>query len=152
VYCFDTSALIAAWDERYPTKFFPKFWKHIEKLRDDNRFRLPEAVFDETAKGSGDLHKWLGNEKAAIIGFEPAIQQEAKDILKVHPRLVNASKGRNSADPFVIATAKIKTFTVVTEEGMGSTGKPKIPDVCQLRGVPCIGLIQLIETENWVCG
>lgn len=32
VYCVDTSALIAAWDERYPQDHFPGLWDEIAAL------------------------------------------------------------------------------------------------------------------------
>ena len=41
-------------------------------------------------------------------------------------------RGRNKADPFVIATARAKEIVVVTEEGSwGTKNRPKIPPACQ---------------------
>jgi Domain of unknown function (DUF4411) len=54
--------------------------------------------------------------------------------MTAYPRLVDTSKGRSGADPFVIALAAAANpiMTVVTEE---HPGKTKIPDVCKKEGI-----------------
>jgi hypothetical protein len=74
-------------------------------------------------------------------------------ILAKHPKLVMEKKQRYAADPFVIATAKVKCLTVITDEKATNTlNRPNIPDVCNDYGVLCINLLQLIQSENWVIG
>lgn len=65
-----------------------------------------------------------------------------------YPRLVDTVKGRSGADPFVIALAASgePVMAVVTEE---TPGKQRIPDVCASERIPCMGLADLIERENW---
>jgi hypothetical protein len=65
-----------------------------------------------------------------------------------YPRLVDTSKGRSGADPFVIALAAAANpiMTVVTEE---HPGKTKIPDVCKKEGIKFCNLADLIEQEGW---
>jgi hypothetical protein len=56
--------------------------------------------------------------------------------------------GTPVADPFVIACAKIRQGTVVTEERL----KPhaaKIPNVCQHVSVPCIDLETFMQKQGW---
>lgn len=62
---------------------------------------------------------------------------------------MKATKNRNGADPFVIATALVNGFTVVTEELGGSPTKPKIPSVCTALGVRCINVLQFIREQGW---
>jgi len=46
-------------------------------------------------------------------------------------------KGRNRADAFVIAVARLQGAVVVTGEGAnGTEDKPKIPYICQELKVP----------------
>jgi hypothetical protein len=150
-YCIDTSCLIAAWDERYPPENFPKFWEYLDKLIGAGRVRAPEAVLDETSKRSKELHDWLKERPDLFIGYETDIQLEVKTILAKYPKLVAVKKTAFSADSFIIATAKVKGFVVVTEEGpTGKLQKPNIPDVCRDHGIDCINLIQLIRAEAWV--
>jgi hypothetical protein len=64
--------------------------------------------------------------------------------------LVNPAKQRSEGDPFIIATAQVYQVTVVTgEKKTGKLNKPKIPDVCQELGIPCIGILELIKAEGW---
>jgi hypothetical protein len=152
-YCIDTSSLIAAWDERYPITHFPKFWQLIEQALRTGNIVTTLAVIDELKHKSDDLRKWLVAIDAGIIPLDEDIQIEAAAILQRHPRLVMEKKQRFAADTFVIATARIKKLTIVTEEKpTGSLARPNIPDVCKDYGVLCISLIQLIRKEGWVLG
>ncbi len=149
-YCLDTSSLIAAWDERYPLEHFPRFWDHMDGALDAGRAIVHESVVDELMKRSTDLAKWLKRLPHSIVPFETDIQIKSREILSRHPRLVMAHKTAFAADPFVIATAALRGVKVVSEEGFGSAGKPKIPDVCQAEGPKCIRLLDLIRENSWV--
>lgn len=150
-YCIDTSCLIAAWEERYPPDNFPKFWIYLERLVDEGRVRAPVAVLDETEKKSKDLHAWLKARPALFIDYEEEIQLEVRAILSRYQRLVMEKKQRYAADPFIIATARVKGLTIVTEEKPTfSLNRPNIPDVCRDMGLDCMSLIELIRAEAWV--
>ena len=58
-YCIDTSALIAAWQERYPPENFPRLWERFDELIHDGRLVAPVEVHREIAKRSDELHNWL---------------------------------------------------------------------------------------------
>jgi Domain of unknown function (DUF4411) len=150
-YCIDTSCLIAAWEERYPPENFPKFWDLLHGAIASGRIRAPLAVLDETEKKSKDLHAWLRGRPHLFVQYEEDIQLEVRAVLAKHPRLVMEKKQRYSADPFVIAIAKIRGLTIVTEEHpTGSLTRPNIPDVCRDYHLECISLLQLIRAEAWV--
>lgn len=153
VYCIDTSALIAAWQERYPPENFPRFWERIDSLIADGRLVAPDEVLRETVKRSDELHAWLKDRVRMFRELEDAIQIEATQILSRFPRLVGERKLRTSADPFVIALAKVEGLQLVTEEKpTGSDSRPNIPDVCAALDMTTIGLLQLIRAEKWVIG
>ncbi|THF69393.1 MAG: DUF4411 family protein, partial [Sulfitobacter sp. SK025] len=61
---------------------------------------------------------------------------------------------RTSADPFVIALARVDRLQIVTDERPTSNPKrPNIPDVCAGMGMPnTMNLLQLIQAEKWVVG
>ena len=85
--------------------------------------------------------------------FQPGMQVEAAQILTQFPRLVGEKKLRTSADPFVIALARVKSLQVVTDEKpTGSLARPNIPDVCAQLHMEVMGLLQLIQSEKWVIG
>ena len=154
VYCIDTSALIAAWQERYPIENFPPFWQRLDDLINDGRLTAPVEVLRETSRRSDELHAWLSTRKEMFRELEEALQIEAANVLAQFPRLVGERKLRTSADPFVIALARVDSLRIVTDEKRtGSLQRPNIPDVCDaLRMDPCISLLELIRAENWVLG
>ena len=77
IYCIDTSALIAAWQERYPIENFPPFWKLMDGLISSGRLVAPTEVYNETAKRSDELHKWLGARKSMFRELDEEVQVAA---------------------------------------------------------------------------
>jgi hypothetical protein len=154
IYCIDTSALIAAWQERYPPENFPPFWKRVDDLINSDRLVAPLEVLRETKKRSDELHDWLSEREHMFRELDEKIQDAAAKVLAKFPRLVGELKFRTSADPFVIALARVRKLQIVTDEKpTGNLNRPNIPDVCAELGMaPCVGLLQLIQAENWVIG
>lgn len=153
VYCIDTSSLIAAWQERYPIENFPSFWTKLDALIDDGRLIAPIEVLNETKKRSDELHTWLKARSKMFRELDDAIQIEAAQVLAQFPRLVGERKLRTSADPFVIALARVEGIELVTDEKpTGSAARPNIPDVCMALNMTSIGLLDLIRAEKWIVG
>jgi len=152
-YCIDTSSLIAAWQERYPIDNFPSFWTKMDILIAEQRLLAPIDVLHETKKRSDELYTWLKERKFMFHELNEEIQIEAAQVLARFPRLVGEKKLRTSADPFVIAMARVEGLQLVTDEKpSGSLLRPHIPDVCVELNMTTIGLLQLIQTEKWVVG
>jgi hypothetical protein len=153
-YCIDTSALIAAWQERYPPENFPPFWTRVDDLINNGQLAAPVEVLRETKKRSDELHKWLLEREQMFRDLDDDIQVEAANVLAKFPRLVGEKKLRTSADPFVIAMARVEKRKIVTDEKpTGNLNRPNIPDVCKALGMtPCMGLLQFIQAEKWVIG
>jgi hypothetical protein len=149
-YCIDTSALIAAWSERYPVRRIPGFWQRLDDLIQRNRLVGPEEVRIEIKKKADGLYAWVNERKAMFLELEEPIQQQAKGLLAEFPWLLKNTPGKSPADPFVIALAVERKLTVVTEESPGNARKPQIPYVCEAKGIKCIDLLGLLEAEDWV--
>jgi hypothetical protein len=154
VFCVDTSSLIAAWEERYPLENFPSFWERVDSLIEDERLISPIEVFNEIKKRSDELHSWLKGRKDAMFReLDDDVQIEVANVLRQFPRLVGEKKLRTSADPFVIALARVTGHQIVTEEKpTGNPNRPNIPDVCSGLGLSSMGLLQVIQHEKWVIG
>ena len=153
IYCIDTSSFIAAWQERYPAENFPSFWNKIDALIKARRLMAPIDVLQEAKKRSDELHSWLKARKAMFRELDDAVQVEAAQVLSQFPRLVGERKLRTSADPFVIALARVEGWQVVTDEKpTGSMQRPNIPDVCGQLGMTTYDILQVIKTEKWVVG
>lgn len=151
IYCIDTSALIAAWYERYKPKRFPKLWDEFDKLIGQGRLVSSLLVQAECEKRSPELHDWLKEREAMFIAPDQAIQQRVQHVLNTYKGLVAAGKEKFAADSFVIATAEVLRHTLITEE-TGADSLRKIPGVCNAMKIPCINLMQLFDAEDWTIG
>lgn len=151
VYCIDTSALIAAWYERYKPKRFPKLWDQLDGLIQEGRLVSSLLVLGECEKRSPELHVWLKEREHMFIEPDQAVQQRVQHVLNAYKGLVAAGKQKFAADSFVIATAEVHGYTVVTEE-TGPDSLRKIPGVCNAMGIPTSNLMQLFDAEDWTIG
>jgi hypothetical protein len=78
------------------------------------------------------------------------LQLATRQVLLEHQRMLGRGGGRNGADPFVVALARLHGGTVVTEETMSNNlSKPRIPDVCQALGVPWLDLVGFVQCQGW---
>lgn len=149
IYSIDSSALIHGWRRVYRPKNFGFIWERLDLLIKEGRLKASIEVLHELKKKDDELHEW-GKERreALFVDIDDASQMMLGHIMGTYPRLVDTVKGRSGGDPFVIALAASTNpaMTVVTEE---HPGKVRIPDVCLAEAIPCVGLADLIEQENW---
>ncbi|MEI8395301.1 MAG: DUF4411 family protein [Rhodospirillaceae bacterium] len=149
IYSIDTSALLHGWRRYYRPKNFGFIWKRMDALIECGRLRASIEVYHEIKKKDDEIYEWV-KERAELffVDIDDACQIEVARIMERHPRLVDTVKGRSGADPFVIALAATArpNMTVITEE---QPGKHRIPDVCLIEQIPCIGLADFIEREDW---
>lgn len=125
----------------------------MHTLIEEERLVSPVDVLHETKKRSDELHAWLKARKAMFRELTDDVQIEASQVLAQFPRLAGEKKMRTSADPFVIALARVEGFQLITEEKpTGSLARPNIPDVCLELGMTTINLLQLIQKERWIAG
>ncbi len=132
-----------------PTRVFPGLWIKLDELITQQQVLCPDEVRVELARQEDELAKWVNARPHMFVPLDDAIQRATSEVLARHPLLMKATKNRNGADPFVIATARVKSLTVVTEELGGTTTKPKIPSVCQALGVPCINVLSFLRNQSW---
>lgn len=153
LYSVDTSALIDGLERMYFESSFPGIWEYVADLIVEGRFFISHEVWEEAKKRDAVVKGWCAKDTTGklIVPTTPAVANEVKRILGANERMVMNMKGRNRADPFVIAVARLKGATVVTGEGSdGNESRPKIPYVCARMGIPCIRFADLIKGEGWV--
>jgi hypothetical protein len=148
-YCFDTSALIECWSRSYPPDVFPGLWEKMDSLVAHRGLQCPEEVRVELARQEDELRKWADGRRYMFVPLDEPIQEATRAVLQGHPLLMKATKNRNGADPFVIATAQVRRLTVVTEEQGGTAKKPKIPSVCSALNVRCIDVLTFLREQGW---
>ena len=146
-YSVDTSGWLDGWERDYPIDVFPTMWALIDELIEKGEIVSSEEVYVEAEKKSDGLYPWLKERKKKVIyPITDEVQDIVLELLAEHPRLVDTLKNRSQADPFVIATAEHLGAKVVTGEGRtGNLNKPKIPDVCDQRGVECITFLDMLR-------
>lgn len=152
-YSVDTSALIDGLERFYFEAAFPGIWENIGRLVASGRFFISEEVWIEAQKKDAVVKAWCERDTSGnlVVPTDTAIAAEVTALLRRFPRIVMAMKGRNRADPFVIAVARLRNATAVTGEGHdGTENRPKIPFVCQQLGIECIRFTDLIRQEGWV--
>lgn len=112
---------------------------------------MSEEVWEEVQLRDAAAKTWCESRlEKLIIPTNAAITQEVQRILTQHERLMMNMKGRNRADPFVIAVANLRNAVVVTGEGSdGTEARPKIPYVCQRLNIQCLRFIDIITSEGW---
>lgn len=150
LYSFDTSALINGRRDLLPPSTFPTVWQRVEEMIADGSIRCVDEVARELAKRDGDaVHTWSKTQDGLFVDLDEEIQVATTKVLTAHPRLLGNGKGRNGADPFVIALALARNGVVVTEERGGSLERPKIPTACHAMGVKCMTLVEFVAAQGW---
>ncbi len=150
-YCFDANVLIQAWQKYYNPKFCPDYWKILTELGKSEKIFIPELVYEEIIRTEDDLSKWLKGSKIPLKKISEGVTaclQEIYAANPIHKNLVDNTKARSLADPWVIAHALHENASVVTKEekvtALNST-RIKIPNVCDNMGIRWINDFQFID-------
>jgi len=147
-YCLDANVLIQAWQKYYNPKFCPDYWKILNELGYEEKIFIPELVYEEIIRTEDELSKWLKASKIPIGNISEPVTIHIRKILEDYPLLVDNTKARSLADPWVIAHALHENATVVTKEEKVTalnSSKIKIPNVCDKIGIRWINDFQFIE-------
>ncbi len=152
LYSIDTSALIDGLERYYPEEAFPGLWEKVEKLVEAGRLFMSEEVWEECRARDLAVKVWCERvgKDALVIPTDARVTIAVQAILGRFPRITMQMKGRNRADPFVIAVAKMRGAVAVTGEGAdGTVERPKIPFVCSQVGVQCVRFLDILKLEGW---
>lgn len=80
---------------------------------------------------------------------DAAVLAEAANIAARFPGLVDVQRNKGSADPFVIALARLRAATVVPGEKFGTATRPNTPDVCKALSIPRLTFLEIVRAEGW---
>jgi len=147
-YVIDTCSLTAL-RRVYPEDVFPGVWDKLDKIAESGLLISTEEVYEELKVQEDVVFQWAKNHSTIFQPLDEITQREVKNILARHPDLIDLKKKKSSADPFLIACAKVNSCAVVTEErSSGAALRPKIPDVCRYERIVCISLLELFRREG----
>jgi hypothetical protein len=138
----------------YPSSF-PTLWARLDELVLDGTIVSVREVYNELKQSndSGFLQEWIDERKHIFARPSNAELLMVRRILAVphFQTLIGVKavlKGTPVADPFVVAAAKIKGGTVVTQEKLKPTAA-RIPNVCDHFEVPCMDLQTFMRERGW---
>lgn len=161
IFLIDSNSLITPHLTYYPFDFAPGFWSQMEQAVNAGKIAILDVVKNEILQGNDSLKDWMD---VLEIGLyvdrrQPAILEKYSAILQYiqyNPcyqlsALKEWSKGK-SADPWLIATASVYDYTIVTFESPNNglnerdpSKKAKIPDVAKVFDVETTDLYQMIR-------
>ena len=153
MYVFDSSSFIVL--GHYFPDGFPTFWKQFDSYAAKGKIVSVREVFKELDNLIAQPHllEWIRNNKS-IFHIPSAEETEfVAEIFKVsHFQYLITEKqrlkGSPVADPMVIASAKINSYCVVTEE-KAKANAAKIPNVCSHFGIDYTNLNGFMKKEGW---
>lgn len=153
-YCLDANVLIQAWQKYYSPVLCPDYWKILDELGSEGRIFICQEVYDEIVKTEDDLSLWLKGRNIPVRKANESVIGSLKEIYKTpaHLKLVDNTKNRSLADPWVIAHAMENNSVVVTKEEkvtQANSTKVKIPNVCDNVGVRWINDFEFVQELNF---
>jgi hypothetical protein len=153
IYVFDTSSL-SNLKHFYP-QVFTTIWQELDRMVQAGEVISTKEVWNEMQRGNAAQHTndWLKLRKGIFTTPGPDELRFVAEILAIpHFQALIGERqrlmGTPVADPFVIACAKVKGGTVVTEEQL-KPNAAKIPNVCAHFNIPCMNLEQFMRQQGW---
>ena len=153
IYVFDTSSIRSL--QHFYQSVFKTIWDGLDGLVQQQNLISTREVWNELGRQnvSADVLAWAKQNKQIFTTPNAAELQFVAQIFQIQhfQSLIGEQqrlKGMPVADPFVIACAKIKNGTVVTEEQL-KPNAAKIPNVCAHFNVPCIDLERFMQQQGW---
>ena len=154
VYVFDTNS-ISVFKNYYRANFAP-IWERLDDCVERGLIISVKEVYRELLYRGNitpELEVWVKSNRRMFL--KPTLEEMrfVGEILRVphFQQIISQQErlqGRPVADPFVVASAKIRHGCVVTEEAM-KDNSAQIPNVCQHFGIPCTNLEGFMQRENW---
>lgn len=153
VYVLDTSSARNLWP--YYEESFPTLWTHLDRMISRGELitvREAKPEFDRNLRRDW-LEKWFA-ERSNI--FCDPLDEEGEVLSEIFKNthfegLVAQSsilRAQPSADAFLIACAKVRNGTVISEE-IHKLNSAKIPTVCHHFGVNCTNLRGFFVEMGW---
>lgn len=161
IFLIDANSLITPYLTYYPFDFAKGFWNQMEKHIMNGNIAILDLIKAEVLQGNDHLTEWMksitiGNyidrREQIILSYYSAVLESINANNCYKPSaLAEWAKG-NVADPWIIATAKAKEYTIITFEepnkGLNSRNPSKdakIPDVASSFNVKTENLYYLMR-------
>lgn len=161
LFLIDSNSLITPYRTYYSFDFAPKFWEQIGDYIEQGSIVLLDKVREELLKGDDELSDWLlgldvrqlvdHREKDILVKYGEILQY-IQDDPQYKPSALEEWSRDSVADAWLIATAAVKNYTIITFEirnvGLNTTNpskNAKIPDVADVFNVPSKDLYSMMR-------
>jgi hypothetical protein len=144
LYLLDANTLIDADQYYYGINQVPQFWEWLLREAAAGRVKMPEEIWQEVKDSNSDLGPWINDrthKELLILDEQPdATLLNAVINAAYAPDLTDTEVEQMGRDPFLAAYALAdRDRVVVTKETSATSkvrGKRKLPDACNIMGVP----------------
>lgn len=154
IYVFDTNSLSNVLNHYYRDRF-PTFWEKfdsmigartlisVREVRLELKGKFDDISIDRLREHNSEFFEQPSAEELTFITqiYSVAHFRQNLDRKKL-------LQGGYFADPFIIAKARAKGATVITEEDKPENGV-RIPNICEHFAIPCGNLEMFLVQENW---
>jgi Domain of unknown function (DUF4411) len=117
VFVFDTIAFINGSRHHYFLDTMPGVWTLVEAAIGDGRIVVPREVYRELLAQADEITILIRRHEEAIAEPTERVQRRAGELQEVFPK----PGLRDPADPFIMAEAEARRFTVVTTRASRSS-------------------------------
>jgi len=149
-YVFDSSAFIRLYKIFPRRNTFDALWKKYDILINNQEIISSSEAYREITGRDNIVKEGVKNYKHIFLKPTDKEISLVPVILAKHPFLIkmkNINNGNPVADPFLIAMAKERNLTLVTDEKQ-SLNAHKIPNICIEYGIVCVDLFDFFDKEN----
>lgn len=161
IFLIDANSFITPHLTYYPFDFAPGFWEQIEQPIKSGKIAILDLVKNEILQGNDKLKEWIDkldiglyidHRDPAILTKYSAILQYIQGNSCYKPSALHEWSNGSVADPWLIATTAIHSYTIVTFEvpnkGLNirnPSKNAKIPDIAQVFGVETTNLFHMMR-------
>lgn len=161
LYLIDSNSLITAYRLFYSFDIAPSFWKKLSEHFISGKIVISDMVKNELEQGNDSLTEWLRNLESThlcnhvdsdIISTYGNVIQYVHDCGLYKESAFRIWSVSTVADPWLIASASVNNYTLVTFEEPSGGLNPKnpnkaakIPDVARHFNVKVINLFEMMR-------
>lgn len=163
-FLIDANSFVTPYQNFYPFDITPGFWAQLKPALLNDAVSVLDVVKDEILKGDDELTAWVSEmselkimdrRDQSIMAKYGAVLSYLQNSPLYNDKALRAWSDVNVADPWLIATAAAKGYTIITfEQSAGKiseknpSGKPKIPDIAKAFDVKCEDLYYFMRKMN----
>lgn len=161
-YLIDSNSLITPFEQYYSFDFAKSFWQQLKINIENGNIVILDMVKTEITRKEDELSDWLNS-----LTISDYIDHRNTEIIEIYSQVLENIKNNDcykdtalsdwsridSADPWLIATAKVNNYTIVSFEtpnkGLNVSNpskRPKIPDIANDFDVEVVDLFAMMRT------